>query len=47
MKANADKCHLLVNSKEKACTKIRSYNVKSSEEQKLLGIFVDNKLTFD
>ena len=30
MKANADKCHLLVNSKGKVCTKIGSHNIKSS-----------------
>ena len=47
MKANADKCHLLVNSKEKVCTKIGPYNIKSSELQKLLGILIDIKLTFD
>ena len=47
MKANADKCHLLVNSKEKVCTKIGPYNIESSEQQKLLGVLIDNKLTFD
>ena len=46
-KANADKCHLLVNSKEKVCTKIGSYNIESSEQQKLLGVLIDNKLTFE
>ena len=47
IKANADKCHLLVNSKEKVCTKIGPYNIESSEQQKLLGVLIDNKLTFD
>ena len=47
MKGNAGKCHLLVNSKEKVCTKIESYNIENSEQQKLLGILIDNKLTFD
>ena len=47
MKANADKCYLVVNSKEKVCTKIGSYNIESSEQQKLLGVLIDNKLTFD
>ena len=47
MKANADKCHLLVNSKEKGCTKIGPYNIESNEHQKLLGVLIDNKLTFD
>ena len=47
MIANADKCHLLVNSKEKGCTKIGPYNIESNEHQKLLGVLIDNKLTFD
>ena len=47
IKANADKCHLLVNSKEKVCTKIGPYNTESSGQQKLLGVLIDNKLTFD
>ena len=42
MKANAKKCHLLVNSKEKVCTKIGPYNNESSEQQKLLGVLIDN-----
>ena len=47
MKANADKYHLLVNSKEKVCTKIGPYNIESSEQQKLLGVLINNKLIFD
>ena len=47
MKANADKCHLLVNSKKKVFTKIGPYNIKSSEQQKLLGVLIENKLSFD
>ena len=47
MKANADKSHLLVNSKEKVCTKTGPYKIESSEQQKLLGIFLDNKLIFN
>ena len=47
MKANADKCHLLVNSKEKVCPKVGPNNIKSSEQQKLLRILTDSKLTFD
>ena len=46
MKANTDKCHLLVNSKEKVHTKIGPYNIGSTEQQKLLEVFIDNKLTF-
>ena len=47
MKANADKYHLLVNSTEKVCTKIGPYNTESSEQQKLIGVISDNKVTFD
>ena len=47
MKANAEKCHLLVNSKEKVCTKIGPYNIESSKQQKLLWVLIENKLTFD
>ena len=39
MKANADKCHLLVNSK--VSTKIGPYNIESSEQQKLLGALIE------
>ena len=45
MKANADKCYPLVNSKEKVYTKIGSYNIESSEQQKLLWVLIGNKLT--
>ena len=47
MKANVYKCHLLVNSKEKVCTKIGPYDIESIEQQKLLAVLIDNKLTFD
>ena len=41
MKANTDKCHLLVNSKEKMCAKIRLYEIQSREQQKLLRVLID------
>ena len=41
MKANTDKCHLLVNSKEKMCAKIRLYEILSREQQKLLRVLID------
>ena len=47
MKANADKCHLILNSKEKICATIGTCDIQNSEQQKLLGGFIDNKLTFD
>ena len=39
MKVNADKCHLLVNSK--VSTKTGPYNIESSEQQKLLGAIIE------
>ena len=47
MKANADKCHQRVNSKEKLCVKIGPCDFQSSEQQKLQGVLIDNKSTFD
>ena len=29
------------------CTEIGPYNIETSEQQKLLGVLIDNKLTFD
>ena len=47
MKVNADKCHLLVNFNEKVCAKTGSWDTQSSEQQNLLGVFIEDKLTFD
>ena len=33
--------------KKKVCAKIGSCDIQSSEQQKLLGVLIDNKLTFD
>ena len=48
MKLNEDKCHhiLFGASKERDSTHIGEAQVKESEEQKLLGITVDKKLSF-
>ena len=43
MRANANKCHLLVNSKEKLCAKIGPCHIKSSEQQKLPRVLFDNE----
>ena len=46
MKANADKCHLLVSS-DKVCTaKIEDFSIKNSTEEKLLGVKFDFNLFF-
>ena len=43
MKANGNKCHLLVNSKGKVYTKIGPCDIQISEQQKLIGVFKNNK----
>ena len=47
MKANADKCHLLVTRDTDATAKIGEFNVKDSREEKLLGIKINCKLSFE
>ena len=45
MKANPDKCHLLLNNN---CKKINigEFEIESSTQDKLLGITIDNNLNF-
>ena len=47
MKANTDKCHLLVNTKENVCAKIGPCDIQISVLQNLVGVFIDNKLIFE
>ena len=44
MKANPDKCHLLINSTSQSKLKIGNETIKSNKCEKLLGIKSDNKL---
>ena len=46
MKTNKDKRHLLSN-KERVTMKIEEIHIKSRNCEKLLGISIDNKLTFN
>ena len=47
MKANADKCYLLVSS-DKVCTaKIENFSIKNSTEEKLLGVRFNSNLSFE
>ena len=46
MKANADKCHLLVSSDERCTAKIEDFSIKNSTEEKLLGVKFDFNLFF-
>ena len=47
MKANADKCHLLMSSNESCAAKIEDFSIKISNEGKLLGVKFDSNLSFE
>ena len=47
MKSNGDKCHLIVSTNDTAEIQIGEYLIKSSTNEKLLGVNIDSKLTFD
>ena len=47
MKANADKCHLLVTKDIDATAKIGEFDVENSKEEKLIGVKIDSKLSFE
>ena len=47
MVANADKCHLLTSTSEKASVKIENEIIKTSLQEKLSGTVIDNRLTFE
>ena len=47
MKANADKCHLLVSSDESCTAKIEDFSIKNRTEEKLLGVKFDSNLSFE
>ena len=48
LKANADKFHLLLSEKNQDLKiRIDTFDIKNSSTEKLLGITIDNKLTFD
>ena len=47
MKANADKCHFLLNTKEKLKANISNYTIINSDQEKLLGVAIDNHLKFE
>ena len=46
MKANPEKCNLIVNSSENVTINVNGNTIKSSEKVKLLGINIDKKLNF-
>ena len=47
MKANADKCHLLVTGNYETSPNINEFEIESSEEEKILGISIDTTLSFE
>ena len=46
MKANTDRCHLLVTWDTNVTAKIGEFDVKNNREEKLLGVKTDTKLSF-
>ena len=47
MKANPDKCHFITNHKDQMEIKVGSETIRSNTCEKLLGIKIDDKLTFN
>ena len=47
LKVNPDKSKLLPTLKDEATIKIDDTDIKSSSSKKLLGVLIDNKLTFN
>ena len=46
MKLNPDKCHLILSGKENRGTNIGNVVIKNSRNEKLLGVFFEEKLDF-
>ena len=46
MKANKDKCHLVISNNEEASVKIDNIELEITSSEKLLGIIIDSKLNF-
>ena len=47
MKANSDKCHLLVSFDEGCTAKIEDFIIENSTGEKLLGVKFDSNLSFE
>ena len=47
MKANADKCHLLLSIEKKLKANISNYTIMNSAKEKLLGVTIDNHLKIE
>ena len=46
MKANKDKCHLVISNNKKVSIKIDNIELENTSSEKLLGITIDSKLNF-
>ena len=46
MNANADKCHLLITTNEQRNIFVEGEQIQNSKSEKLLGVTIDNKLSF-
>ena len=46
MKANKDKCHLIVSSDEHVSMKLEKIEIEGSNCERLLGVKIDSKLNF-
>ena len=47
MKANPDKCHLLTSTTGSKAIKIKDNETLNSVSEKLLGVAIDNKLSYN
>ena len=47
MVVNADKCHIMKSTSEEVSVKIENEIIKNSLQEKLLGIVIDKRLTFE
>ena len=47
MKANADKCHILVTGNYEVSANINEFETESSKKEKLLGISIDTTLSLE
>ena len=45
MKANAEKCHLLVSSNKSCIAKIEDFSIENSTEEKLFAVKLDSNLS--
>ena len=47
LKGNGDKCRVLLSFKRKVVTKVDSAQIENINSEKLLGVIIDSKLSFE